>query len=100
MAHVEGDDLSGPASRSRTWGRKPLTHLDTGQPLADTHGELVTANAYLGGWPIVEALAGGADVVICPRITDASLVVGRPPGTTNGPPPTGTGWRGRWPPAT
>ena len=37
---------------------------------------MVSANAYLGGWPIVEALAGGADVVVCPRITDASLVVG------------------------
>jgi hypothetical protein len=47
---------------------------------------LVTANAYLGAWPIVEALSGGADVVICPRITDASLVVG--PAT----------WHHRWAP--
>ncbi len=37
---------------------------------------MVTANAYLGAWPIVESLQGGADVVICPRVTDASLVVG------------------------
>ncbi|HEX3841339.1 MAG TPA: acyclic terpene utilization AtuA family protein [Acidimicrobiales bacterium] len=75
VAHVEGDDLMPRIEQSQLDGN-PLTHLDTGQPLADTHGELVTANAYLGAWPIVEALSGGADVVICPRITDASLVVG------------------------
>jgi hypothetical protein len=75
VAHVEGDDLMPRIEKSQLDGN-PLVHLDTGQPLADTHGELVTANAYLGAWPIVEALSGGADVVICPRITDASLVVG------------------------
>jgi hypothetical protein len=75
VAHVEGDDLMPRIEKSHFEGN-PLTHLDTGQPLAETHGELVTANAYLGAWPIVEALSGGADVVICPRITDASLVVG------------------------
>ena len=37
---------------------------------------MVTANAYLGGWGITAALEAGADVVICPRVTDASLVTG------------------------
>jgi hypothetical protein len=36
----------------------------------------VSANAYLGGFGIAEALAGGADVVVTGRVTDASLVVG------------------------
>ncbi len=36
----------------------------------------MTANAYLGGGGIAEALRHGADVVICPRVTDAALVVG------------------------
>jgi hypothetical protein len=75
VAHVEGDDLMPRIEKSQFEGN-PLTHLDTGQLLADAAGEVVTANAYLGGWPIVEALNGGADVVVCPRITDASLVVG------------------------
>jgi len=75
VAHVEGDDLMPRIVDARFEGN-PLTHLDTGQPLAEATGELVSANAYLGAWPIVEALSGGADVVICPRITDASLVVG------------------------
>lgn len=57
VAHVEGDDLLPRA-----------TELGLGTPL--------TANAYLGGWGIAECLAGGADVVITGRVTDASLTVG------------------------
>jgi len=75
VAHVEGDDLLPRMAELRDAGHT-LAHLDTGQALALATGEVVTANAYLGAWPIVEALSGGADVVICPRITDASLVVG------------------------
>ncbi len=36
----------------------------------------LTANAYLGGLGIAAALAGGADIVVTGRVTDASLVVG------------------------
>ena len=36
----------------------------------------MSANAYLGGWGIAAALQAGADVVVCPRVTDAALVVG------------------------
>ena len=75
VAHVEGDDLLPRIGELHDDGHT-LFHLDTGQPLTEASGEVVSANAYLGGWPIVEALSGGADVVICPRITDASLVVG------------------------
>jgi Acyclic terpene utilisation family protein AtuA len=51
VAHVEGDDLRGNLAA-------------------------LTANAYLGGWGIAEALGAGADVVVTGRVTDASLVVG------------------------
>ncbi|WP_151083995.1 acyclic terpene utilization AtuA family protein [Nocardioides cynanchi] len=36
----------------------------------------LTANAYLGGFGIAEALSSGADIVVTGRVTDASLVVG------------------------
>ena len=75
VAHVEGDDLL-PRLGELAQAGHPLAHLDTGRPLAESSGQVISANAYLGGWPIVEALSGGADVVICPRITDASLVLG------------------------
>ncbi len=69
VAHIEGDDLL-----DRIDGLRPhLNHLDTGEPLTV---EPVSANAYLGGWGIARALAEGADVVVCPRVTDAALVVG------------------------
>jgi len=75
VAHVEGDDLLPRLADLQADGHH-LAHLDTGAPLAEAAGTVVSANAYLGAWPIVEALAGGADVVVCPRVTDASLVVG------------------------
>jgi hypothetical protein len=60
VAHVEGDDLRGSLSA--------ITPEVVGKP--------VSANAYLGGWGIAQALAAGADVVVTGRVTDASLVVG------------------------
>src|SRR5271154_2063624 len=44
--------------------------------VANAGGPVVTANAYLGGWGIAAALQAGADIVICGRVTDASLVSG------------------------
>lgn len=75
IAHVEGDDLLPRLPELRERGVR-LTHLDTGRDLAEAGVTPVTANAYLGAWGIVAALESGADVVICPRVTDASVVVG------------------------
>tara|TARA_B100001540_G_scaffold184078_2_gene162288 strand:- start:1776 stop:3191 length:1416 start_codon:yes stop_codon:yes gene_type:complete len=36
----------------------------------------LTANAYLGAWGIKEALDNNADIVVCPRVTDAAVVIG------------------------
>jgi hypothetical protein len=75
IAHVEGDDLLGRLGELAQAGY-PLAHAETGEPLAKAGVTPVTANAYLGGWGIAAALQAGADVVVCPRVTDASLVVG------------------------
>jgi len=75
IAHIEGDDLLPRLTELQTAGHR-LDHLDTGKPLSEIHSPPITANAYLGAWGIVEALNTGADVVVCPRVTDASVVVG------------------------
>lgn len=75
IAHVSGDDLVDRVPELLAAGHD-LAHLDTGVPLAASGAAPVTANAYLGGWGIAEALGAGADIVVCPRVTDASLVVG------------------------
>ena len=75
IAHIEGDDILAKLPELQSRGES-LAHLDTGRSLASAGIEPVAANAYLGAWGIVAALNTGADVVICPRVTDASLVVG------------------------
>ncbi len=57
VAHVEGDDLLPRAA-------------ELGFP------GVLTANAYLGAWGIVDCLNSGADIVVTGRVTDASVVVG------------------------
>jgi hypothetical protein len=72
VAYVTGDDLM---PRLADIGDH-LTHLDTGAPLSSAPKPPVTANAYLGCWPVVAALDTGADVVVTGRVTDAALVCG------------------------
>ncbi len=77
---VTGDDLLGRLAEIMAAGC-PLTNLDTGEafgPPAVGRGlkEVVSANVYLGAGPIVEALSGGARIVITGRVADASLTVG------------------------
>ena len=74
VAHIEGDDLLPRLAELRDRG-VPFENLDTGEPFSDA-AEPVSAHAYLGAWGIAAALAGGADIVVCGRVTDASLVVG------------------------
>ncbi|BBZ65973.1 exopolyphosphatase [Mycolicibacterium insubricum] len=75
VAHVEGDDLL-PSLDDLHAAGLAFTHLDTGAELDIAEVTPVSANAYLGGWGIAAALAGGADVVVTGRVTDAALVVG------------------------
>lgn len=75
VAHIEGDDILPRLAELQATGHE-LRHLDKGYTLAEADVDPVSANAYLGGWGIAAALGKGADIVICPRVTDASLVVG------------------------
>jgi hypothetical protein len=72
---VTGDDLAARIPDLLSAGC-PLDNLETGEPLDIGKYQVVSANAYLGARPIVEALAGGARFVITGRVADASLTVG------------------------
>jgi hypothetical protein len=75
VASVSGDDITARVPELRAAGRGEFVNLDSGERLPPD-APLVTANAYLGGRPIADALAAGAQVVVTGRVTDASLTVG------------------------
>ncbi|MEV5541595.1 acyclic terpene utilization AtuA family protein [Saccharopolyspora shandongensis] len=75
VAHVEGDNVLSALDDLQAAGH-PLQSLDSGAPLSDWGVRPIAANAYLGGWGIAAALREGADIVVCGRVTDASLTVG------------------------
>jgi hypothetical protein len=73
---VEGDDVT---ARIDGWRREGLRleNLDTGEPDIERIADrVVSATVYLGSEGIVEALAGGADVVLTGRCSDNALFVG------------------------
>jgi hypothetical protein len=71
---VSGDDLLDRLDGLLARGHA-LTNLDTGRPLRDVRDHVVSANAYLGAWPIVDALRHEADIVITGRVTDTGLTL-------------------------
>ena len=52
-----------------------LRNMDTGEPLSTVRDRIQSANAYLGAWPMVEALNRGAQVVVTGRATDTGLTL-------------------------
>ncbi len=71
---VHCDDLLPRLDQLLAEGHR-FTNLDTGADLDTVRARMVSANAYLGAAPIVEALRQGASIVITGRVADASLTV-------------------------
>jgi hypothetical protein len=71
---VTGDDLL-PRLDELIDSGHPLLNMDTGAPLSTVRDRVLSANAYIGSAPIVEALARGANVVITGRSTDTALTM-------------------------
>jgi hypothetical protein len=67
VAAVTGDDVVAAIRET------PRRLEETGASTTDLGNRLVSANAYVGAAPIVEALAKGADVVITGRAADPAL---------------------------
>ena len=75
VAYIDGDDFMDKFDELKKNGEE-LKNLDTGASLFKQSLPAVSANYYLGCWGIKKALDEGADIVICPRVTDAALVMG------------------------
>ena len=75
VAYIDGDDLIPRLDELNEEGEL-LKNMEKDIPLAGYEKKPVTANAYFGAWGIKEALDKGADVVVCPRVTDAAVVIG------------------------
>jgi hypothetical protein len=70
IAVVEGDDVMPLIPELRAQG---VTEFQSGAPLPK---QLISANAYLGAFPIAAALDAGAQVVITGRCVDSAVTLG------------------------
>jgi hypothetical protein len=71
---VTGDDILARLDELLAAGHE-LNNMDTGAPLSSIRDRVMSANAYIGSEPIVEALARGANVVVIGRSTDTALTM-------------------------
>jgi hypothetical protein len=71
---VTGDDLLSRLDDLMSQGHA-LANMETGEALSTVRDRVLSANAYIGSEPIVEALKGGANIVITGRSTDTALTM-------------------------
>jgi hypothetical protein len=71
---VSGDDIL-PRLDELHAGGAAFDHMDGERHYDEIRGRVVAANAYLGARPVVEALRGGARIVVTGRTTDAALIL-------------------------
>lgn len=74
VAIVEGDDVLNELKQNPSNGL--FKNLETNQSLETILEDLTTANAYVGGSQIAQALNEGAHIVITGRVADPSMVAG------------------------
>ena len=74
VAVVTGDDIFGRLDEMADRGVR-FDDLDSGRPIESVRSNVLSANVYLGAFPLVEALETGARVVIAGRSTDTALTL-------------------------
>tara|TARA_A200000113_G_scaffold49842_1_gene40908 strand:- start:1226 stop:2998 length:1773 start_codon:yes stop_codon:yes gene_type:complete len=75
VAYIDGDDLM-PEMSNLIGSGEEFVNIDKNTSLKNSGYTPLTSNVYLGAWGIKEALDNGADIVVCPRVTDAAVVIG------------------------
>ena len=76
IATVLGDDLMARLPDVQTATTSGLANVETGAAFETMGGDALFFSAYIGAFPIAEALAQGADIVITGRVADAALFLG------------------------
>src|SRR5215207_8680497 len=71
---VTGDDILGRLDEFAEKGVE-ITNMETGEPLSEIRDKVQAANVYLGAAGLVEALDGGARIVVGGRLTDTGLTL-------------------------
>ena len=74
VAVILGDDVLARLDDFTARGFE-LRSMDTGEPLSTIRDRVLSANAYIGAFPLAEALATGAQVIIAGRCTDTALAL-------------------------
>lgn len=74
VAVVSGDDIFPRLDDLLARGHD-MRNMDTGNPLSTIRDRILSANVYIGAFPLAEALDTGADVVIAGRSTDTALAL-------------------------
>lgn len=74
VAVVAGDDIL-PRLDDLLARGVALKNMDTGEPLSMVRPRVQSANVYFGAFPIADALAQGAHIVITGRCTDTGLAL-------------------------
>ncbi|OJI96628.1 hypothetical protein ASPVEDRAFT_48778 [Aspergillus versicolor CBS 583.65] len=76
VAWVSGDEVLSTVRTALSSGKSNFKNIYTNEVLSDWSFEPIFAQCYLGGLGIAAALAEGADIVLCGRVSDASPVIG------------------------
>ncbi|KAL2827523.1 hypothetical protein BDW59DRAFT_179069 [Aspergillus cavernicola] len=76
VAWVSGDEVLSTVKAALSSGQSTFKNIYTNEVLSDWPFEPIFAQCYLGGLGIAAALAEGADIVLCGRVSDASPVIG------------------------
>jgi len=74
VAAVVGDDLMQRLGELNAAG-VTLDNMEDGAAFRTVRERISSANAYYGAWPVVEALAGGAQIVVTGRCTDTGITL-------------------------
>ena len=74
VAVIEGDNITSRLPELRKQGIE-LENMETGESLDQYGDSVLSANAYFGALPVVEALRSDPDIVLSGRVTDTGITL-------------------------